>query len=169
MRERLGAGLDAANKLGITPARAGKTLKTLTGSPSCQDHPRSCGKDMVCYFLNTTKPGSPPLVRERLRPEFYNRVCEGITPARAGKTIEAILVIVKAEDHPRSCGKDASDMSRTILTMGSPPLVRERPAGTAQTESGSGITPARAGKTHICINQAVQRQDHPRSCGKDRR
>ena len=45
VRERLGAGLDAANKLGITPARAGKTLKTLTGSPSCQDHPRSCGKD----------------------------------------------------------------------------------------------------------------------------
>ena len=90
-----------------------------------------------------------------------------ITPARAGKTIEAILVIVKAEDHPRSCGKDASDMSRTILTMGSPPLVRERLTSASIRQSSVRITPARAGKTDDDSTEVTDYEDHPRSCGKD--
>ena len=51
---------------GITPARAGKTKPHDIRLAHYQDHPRSCGKDLVMsvaggYFL-----GSPPLVRERL-------------------------------------------------------------------------------------------------------
>ena len=56
-----------------------------------------------------------------------------------------------------------ADTART----GSPPLVRERQRLQYALKQCSGITPARAGKTHqFCQpNRAVE--DHPRSCGKD--
>ena len=61
---------------------------------------------MVCYFLNTTKPGSPPLVRERLLELAIGCANHGITPARAGKTASTITTETDGGDHPRSCGKD---------------------------------------------------------------
>ena len=37
---------------GITPARAGKTFRRLGCRLECQDHPRSCGKDLKQYRDN---------------------------------------------------------------------------------------------------------------------
>ena len=53
--------------------------------------------------------------------------------------------------------------------MGSPPLVRERHLLTVNATVVFGITPARAGKTDRPGWQSHSHQDHPRSCGKDRR
>ena len=53
------------------------------------------------------------------------------------------------------------------LSLGSPPLVRERHAKKLSVRSSSGITPARAGKTQMLLNSAALYEDHPRSCGKD--
>ena len=70
-------------------------------------------------------------------------------------------------DHPRSCGKDRSIASSTVLLAGSPPLVRERPSQGLVELDADRITPARAGKTCFPCHRRSSRGDHPRSCGKD--
>ena len=106
-------------------------------------------------------------MRERPFPTVIDNTHVGITPARAGKTIEAILVIVKAEDHPRSCGKDSHLHQSGSPASGSPPLVRERPTMTPLKLRTTRITPARAGKTPLPSYACLAIGDHPRSCGKD--
>ena len=151
----------------ITPARAGKTwFGPFLYCPGT-DHPRSCGKDFKDFDGFAFLPGSPPLVRERLRPEFYNRVCEGITPARAGKTHSRIRPSSTGWDHPRSCGKDHERQIHGMARSGSPPLVRERLVQDIVRGPNRGITPARAGKTVRAGNRLREPRDHPRSCGKD--
>ena len=92
--------------MGITPARAGKTAFSAHPCTVHGDHPRSCGKDKKKRNDGLTISGSPPLVRERLPggdglPDDF-----GITPARAGKTMNSTWMTMKLQDHPRSCGKD---------------------------------------------------------------
>ena len=72
--------------LGITPARAGKTPLPSQPVTLYWDHPRSCGKDRTAGTTWLFRPGSPPLVRERLEDGRKKEHVHGITPARAGKT-----------------------------------------------------------------------------------
>ena len=90
-----------------------------------------------------------------------------ITPARAGKTGCESAILQDCGDHPRSCGKDFITMAEAMADRGSPPLVRERLRRISILSCRVGITPARAGKTHLWLSCPVQRQNHPRSCGKD--
>ena len=111
--------------------------------------------------------GSPPLVRERRQQTRPDKPGNGITPARAGKTVLVSPRRCRFEDHPRSCGKDCRASSTYRYDMGSPPLVRER-LGTFSVHDGpDGITPARAGKTLSLKRSETMNEDHPRSCGKD--
>ena len=106
VRERHTAGHGAKASDGITPARAGKTRRSVRRRFLFRDHPRSCGKDVYSNALAGAAMGSPPLVRER---RFYRRVRglhTGITPARAGKTGIIGHNWFDCQDHPRSCGKD---------------------------------------------------------------
>ena len=72
--------------LGITPARAGKTISQKTAGKIFSYHPRSRGKDNYIGIVHIYLLGSPPLARER--PAWFQFLClgQGITPARAGKT-----------------------------------------------------------------------------------
>ena len=126
MRERLGNILDMWTEAGITPARAGKTATMTPVICTSEDHPRSCGKDHDAIFEQAVELGSPPLVRERRQVKVIVIKNHGITPARAGKTILIHRSYLPHQDHPRSCGKDATSHSRNPLLGGSPPLVRER-------------------------------------------
>ncbi len=58
--------------------------------PVSEDHPRSCGKDKISGLHGYCSPGSPPLVRERLKMAEPIPVKTRITPARAGKTYDAV-------------------------------------------------------------------------------
>ena len=51
------------------------------------------------------------------------------------------------------------------MTLGSPPLVRERLEDAAVRTADKGITPARAGKTPLSQGHDFTFQDHPRSKG----
>ena len=86
VRERLKRLRTENTNVGITPARAGKTVSAIWRPESNQDHPRSCGKDVYIRRQRLACVGSPPLVRER--PSVYSDKMERlrITPARAGKT-----------------------------------------------------------------------------------
>ena len=127
VRERLMFPPFGLLNCGITPARAGKTAFAADYLGNPRDHPRSCGKDVEITNLNVYTPGSPPLVRERLLCMQLETLYMRITPARAGKTqilhpLHGILW-----DHPRSCGKDLRRRRFCRHSIGSPPLVRERP------------------------------------------
>ena len=106
-----------------------------------------CGKDWSISRHMMTHPGSPPHVRER---RFGSRDIVrtlGITPACAGKTQMTTMMMNKARDHPRMCGKDIPTAKYSYFQLGSPPHVRERPQLPAEHETKRRITPACAGKT----------------------
>ena len=113
----------------ITPARAGKTNQVKLFTFGFGDHPRSCGKDFNATITNSYEMGSPPLVRERQTVNQFLWNVKRITPARAGKTFLQFVAQFLFWDHPRSCGKDHPSPNWKRLTVGSPPLVRERPRG----------------------------------------
>ena len=187
MRERRRGDADPDVRVGITPARAGKTSSRSLHRPANRDHPRSCGKDTSCGSNNCPNPGSP---RSCGKDEKYNpaiRPGEG-SPRSCGKDFcmcsasilntgspplvrERLLVFgacaAMHRDHPRSCGKDASKRLTEASAAGSPPLVRERLVFDRFHVDVYGITPARAGKTNIYHIRGDTDRDHPRSCGKD--
>ena len=169
MRERLKWYMMFLNGQGITPARAGKTYTAAHHIHGNRDHPRSCGKDAISLRFCPLQPGSPPLVRERHNGEWGTGTYRGITPARAGKTEIRQAPPRHHQDHPRSCGKDATLRLRPRARPGSPPLVRERRKMKRGTLHKMRITPARAGKTFGSQLSFHFKEDHPRSCGKDLR
>ena len=65
------------------------------------------------------------------------------------------------------CGKDCSRYLSGMLTVGSPPRVRERRYLTCLRFAFLGITPACAGKTSSILTSCMLPVDHPRVCGKD--
>ena len=71
---------------GITPACAGKTLKSASGAASDRDHPRMRGEDETARPQLGEHIGSPPHARGRRRPPHANDIAGRITPACAGKT-----------------------------------------------------------------------------------
>ena len=167
MRERLAILLIHETSPRITPARAGKTFAWHCCRSLRRNHPRSCGKDLLRVAGQPHSQESPPLVRERLPASFSSASLAGITPARAGKTLNVPLKKTSNGNHPRSCGKDLMGVPGNVAAGESPPLVRERQTVELAVRVVTGITPARAGKT-LCrtINTPFSR-NHPRSCGKD--
>ena len=47
-----------------------------------------------------------------------------ITPADAGKTVQAGSSLAKNEDHPRGCGENSPITKNYIAVLGSPPRMR---------------------------------------------
>ncbi len=107
MRERLITGAREYQYIGITPAYAGKTPFATPFKSMIWDHPRVCGKDVISAVIIYRGKGSPPRMRERPGESAVASVIHRITPAYAGKTLEALTYMMHKWDHPRVCGKDA--------------------------------------------------------------
>ena len=93
---------------GITPACAGNSGASLTGTTKLKDHPRVCGEQ--CY-MRTTKMvsvGSPPRVRGTDWPPKKVAASRRITPACAGNRTERFPLLWTLRDHPRVCGEQNS-------------------------------------------------------------
>ena len=89
-----------------------------------------------------------------------------ITPAYAGKSFGACFEAGKHEDHPRLCGEKSVFFATNRGTKGSPPPMRGKATTTARIPTGSGITPAYAGK-RVFLNVLISHmKDHPRLCGE---
>ena len=167
VRERLDVCMRPPVKKRITPACAGKTRQRGQPVRHGWDHPRMCGKDHLTPVLTPRLQGSPPHVRERLKNVRSWLDYIGITPACAGKTPNNAEIRSVEQDHPRMCGKDALCHPHSIRTEGSPPHVRERHSVPDPKRTGTGITPACAGKTAVPGIRDERHWDHPRMCGKD--
>ena len=70
---------------GITPARAGKTVRPQAAATCSRDHPRACGENVPFSLFGTRNLGSPPRVRGKQFLRLRIKAPARITPARAGK------------------------------------------------------------------------------------
>ena len=68
--------------------------------------------------------GSPPRVRGKAPSSTTQPMPCGITPARAGKRILSMFLIVSVRDHPRACGGKMNNKLICGKREGSPPRVR---------------------------------------------
>ena len=72
----------------ITPAHAGKTEETTHVCAIVQDHPRACGENLKSRVCPKIRTGSPPRMRGKLTDDDTMLMCQRITPAHAGKTVQ---------------------------------------------------------------------------------
>ena len=87
MRGKLKDALNSGSLVGITPADAGKTRRQVRKRTDVQDHPRGCGENVNKFSADFKNIGSPPRMRgKRYRMKLCS-MCDGITPADAGKTL----------------------------------------------------------------------------------
>ena len=140
---------DSLDRIGITPARAGKTLPAPVCIRRRRDHPRACGENVTNSGTAGAAVGSPPRVRGK-HDLITTRIREiRITPARAGKTRCTPGPCQSHRDHPRACGENCSITAQRVALIGSPPRVRGKLDGCALLSPIQRITPARAGKTSV--------------------
>ena len=132
--------------VGITPARAGKSIAAGRHVLTYQDHPRACGEESSSSVVVSSPQGSPPRVRGRVRRALNHSDQAGITPARAGKSRHIAACSEVVTDHPRACGEEAIDLINWFIEQGSPPRVRGRACQAEMDSVSPRITPARAGK-----------------------
>ena len=140
------------NRLGITPACAGKTLRRLKSDAQTRDHPRVCGENNNFKLKSTSGQESPPRMRgkQHLRCDGLGR--EGITPAHAGKTARQEIEFRLVGDHLRMCGENSLGAREALLRGGSPPRVRGKRMILSYWTHLQRITPACAGKTQSKMN-----------------
>ena len=131
----------------ITPADAGKTLRTTIICSGVKDHPRGCGENVDAHTLTITTPGSPPRMRGKLKYIFKFPQNPRITPADAGKTDGVRKRGEFAEDHPRGCGENRLVSNAAGFDLGSPPRMRGKLICVMPCSTVDRITPADAGKT----------------------
>ena len=134
-------------KLGITPAYAGKRMLYARAVRRDRDHPRVCGeKTAPRHRLHLAK-GSPPRMRGK---ETCKKACEvswGITPAYAGKRPLRCHLRSAVRDHPRVCGEKMGMRSGSRFVSGSPPRMRGKGIQPRNERVAMRITPAYAGKS----------------------
>ena len=113
--------------------------------------------------------GSPPQVRGKPWVESASKDELRITPAGAGKTHYCPPSSLCNWDHPRRCGENYCRCQSCNYELGSPPQVRGKHKEGLIFVSRDRITPAGAGKTHLCRLQIHRNKDHPRRCGENRK
>ena len=90
---------------------------------------------------------------------------EGITPADAGTSRNALIYHSIKTDHPRGCG-DKPDWRHNIFQdNGSPPRMRGQGNFPLKSVREFGITPADAGTRAPSLWRPHGAEDHPRGCG----
>ena len=135
-------------RCGITPAYAGKSLKSASMQGLGRDHPRVCGEKACSGTAREAAVGSPPRMRGKVTAFRAVSVRHGITPAYAGKSAE--------------------DGRCRAQIQGSPPRMRGKAAQDTKKLAKSGITPAYAGKRYGSSIRCYCARDHPRVCGEKR-
>ena len=93
------------NRVGITPAYAGKSRQALPAVLQTGDHPRVCGEKSGVAIRTSAFRGSPPRMRGKAGTSCGNPESKRITPAYAGKRNCDRPSQCSTSDHPRVCGE----------------------------------------------------------------
>ena len=150
---------------GLTPARAGTTYGSRSGSFSDWAHPRTGGDHASPSSVVSPSPGSPPHGRGPPSPAPVLPRPSGLTPARAGTTEQ---IAAKTDRCGGLTPARAGTTARTLavdLQLSSPPHGRGPPHQPAGRGAGVGLTPARAGTTSTVGRPCLRQRAHPRTGG----
>ena len=153
-------------RVGITPAYAGKSCQFWDCQKGGEDHPRVCGEKFWATLINQPVRGSPPRMRGKASANPRTVAGSRITPAYAGKSDVVHTCLLQARDHPRVCGEKKRQWRAQVNGMGSPPRMRGKVAFLDFVHVHAGITPAYAGKRQVPRRCFARRGDHPRVCGE---
>ena len=155
------------DKLGITPAWAGKRIFSALGRMAVGDYPRVGGEELRGLFRGQEAKGLPPRGRGRGIILLTHETLERITPAWAGKSSWLMWLHGFAKDYPRVGGEENPNLFEFLHDKGLPPRGRGR--GDLRGSGGSyrGITPAWAGKRHTAASAAARWRDYPRVGGEE--
>ena len=152
--------------LGITPALAGKSYRTIHCRGGHRDHPRTCGEKQMEQQAGRVWVGSPPHMRGKVHRHSFLNFISGITPAYAGKSSYMPASAPASKDHPRICGEKFSGRLPATTAIGSPPHMRGKGNIGVTTTQEMRITPAYAGKSSHISGHDLCVWDHPRICGE---
>ena len=153
----------------ITPACAGNSISVPTIITLHRDHPRVCGdQPRASRFFNCWK-GSPPRVRGTDAHLVTTQPLKRITPACAGNSFMKRLARPLKRDHPRVCGEQVNLGHHIGPQEGSPPRVRGTADEAVEMVMERRITPACAGNSTTPGIYSLNRKDHPRVCGEQRK
>ena len=86
VRGKLGLRRPAHARVGLIPARAGKTCVVIVIALLYRAHPRACGENPMTVLWTRSSPGSSPRVRGKLVLVERASDLPRLIPARAGKT-----------------------------------------------------------------------------------
>ena len=151
---------------GITPAHAGKRSFITDKVLRSRDHPRACGEKDSGHARGRKVQGSPPRMRGKGPQDGCFQAGGRITPAHAGKSLQASCRPSTRRDHPRACGEKKVMRGGKDKRMGSPPRMRGKGRSFELPVAVDRITPAHAGKSCNCFGRCDCGQDHPRACGE---
>ena len=146
MRGKVGSGWSDEQRLRITPAYAGKSLRDCPVKTRYRDHPRVCGEKQVPHAEIRRARGSPPRMR--------------------GKVLCHISCNISIGDHSRVCGEKSSHPGAVFGPKGSPPRMRGKVYFFRKIRYTIGITPAYAGKRKREYTLKTKYGEHPRVCGE---
>ncbi len=157
----------AGLRVGLIPARAGRTRPRGGCHAAHQAHPRSRGADPGRWLCPDAARGSSPLARGGLRRGRLESRVGRLIPARAGRTHRSRRARAGRSAHPRSRGADSTTIIGTTGKAGSSPLARGGHQDPPRADRRDGLIPARAGRTPGCSAGHRAGRAHPRSRGAD--
>ena len=155
------------SRMGLIPARAGKTPQGHPRPSWRWAHPRACGENASLVVAESQNPGSSPRVRGKHWLDARVNAIQRLIPARAGKTPVGLAQSPGTQAHPRACGENFSLYDLQNLLPGSSPRVRGKLNMYDNPTSFTGLIPARAGKTAGSWSGCGSGGAHPRACGEN--
>ena len=147
VRGKLAVRQSHQDSVGLIPARAGKTVRTVWRRTGSGAHPRACGENVMLVRGSSGIVGSSPRVRGKRRSRWSRGQSARLIPARAGKTWVDTMCIGIYRAHPRACGENGCSHNGVCYPPGSSPRVRGKRRGCGGWCSPTRLIPARAGKT----------------------
>ena len=136
------------------------------GDMSMWNYPRSRGEKFLPVQGLELATELPPLARGKARAAAQPLRGSGITPARAGKSINFLSIQGIYQNYPRSRGEKSTTIFSPACTRELPPLARGKGPRLAAGNVDPGITPARAGKSIACFCVSAEGGNYPRSRGE---
>ena len=136
------------------------------GDMSMWNYPRSRGEKFLPVQGLELATELPPLARGKARAAAQPLRGSGITPARAGKSINFLSIQGIYQNYPRSRGEKSTTIFSPACTRELPPLARGKAQLSTLVQVGDRITPARAGKSTGAGIVPPSHWNYPRSRGE---
>ena len=151
----------------LIPARAGKTMMSMTEVVMDEAHPRAGGENALSDAPSLIECGSSPRGRGKHQPRNWRKPRGGLIPARAGKTSEAVRHTHTRRAHPRAGGENQTNRNTGGGELGSSPRGRGKLDTMSRGWTCTRLIPARAGKTSSGCGPSSNAPAHPRAGGEN--